>query len=109
MLDTLFSNGAPVKSHVAGRIANASASLASARLPVSMVSECGADSVGDLIIDFLTARHVDVKSVDRFTDGSTALSMIFEQAGERGNDTGAFNFFFPWEQVARKHGHRHFY
>lgn len=104
MLDTLFSNGAPVKSHVAGRIANASASLASARLPVSMVSECGADSVGDLIIDFLTARHVDVKSVDRFTDGSTALSMIFEWAGGgntmvRYGSYPAFRFDVVWPRI----------
>ena len=77
VLDTIFSNGQPVKAFVGGRVANATASLATAGVPCTMVSECTTDSVGDIIMDFLAAHGVDVSSVDRYPDGSTRLSAIF--------------------------------
>ncbi|MBO4870781.1 MAG: hypothetical protein J5565_02215 [Muribaculaceae bacterium] len=77
VLDTLFSGGQPVKSFVGGRVTNAAASLAMAGVPCSMVSECTTDSVGDIIINFLTSHGVDVSSVDRYPDGCTRLSAIF--------------------------------
>lgn len=80
MLDTVFRDGKPVKCMVGGRIANAVASLGLMQWPVTMVSECGSDCVGDMVVDFLKNRGVDVSSVDRFTDGVTAFSAIFEQS-----------------------------
>jgi fructokinase len=82
VLDTLFSDGQPVKSFVGGRIANAAASLGSLNFPVTMVSECCTDTVGDIIVDFFKNHNVDVNSVDRFTDGSTAFSAIFNDAAD---------------------------
>ena len=79
ILDTIYEDNKPVKCMVGGRIANAAASLGYMQLPVTMVSECGSDRVGDMVIDFLESHGVDVGSVDRFTDGATAMSAIFEQ------------------------------
>lgn len=78
VLDIVFSGNQPVKAMTGGRIANAAASLGLMGLPVTMVSECCADRVGDLVVDFLRAHHVNVDSVDRFTDGMTALATIFQ-------------------------------
>ena len=85
VLDTIFTGSQPVRSFMGGRIANAAAILGTMRLPVAMVSECGADRVGDIIIDYLTAHHVNVTSIDRYTEGSTALSAIFDSDSGKEN------------------------
>lgn len=77
VLDTVFRDNHPVSSFVGGRIVNAAASMASAGMPVEMVSECCNDYIGDMVIDFLKSHGVGTSSVDRFTDGSTAASMLF--------------------------------
>lgn len=82
VLDVLFEGNQPQRSFVGGRIANAGASLAQTGLDVAMVSECAADRVGDIIIDFLQKKCVDTHSVDRFADGKTALSAIFSGGSE---------------------------
>jgi len=85
VLDTTFSGNQPTRSFMGGRIANTAAIVGSMGLPVAMVSECGADRVGDIIIDYLTRHHVDVTSIDRYTEGTTAMSAIFTDAS--GKDT----------------------
>ena len=82
VLDTIFSGDQPVRSFMGGRIANTAAILGTMHLPVAMVSECCADSVGDIIINYLTRHHVDVNSIDRYTEGSTSLSAIFNEGGK---------------------------
>lgn len=82
VIDMLFRDGRPERSFVGGRLANSAAALGQIGLPVSMVSECGSDRVGDMVVDFLTAHNVDVASVDRFTDGTTAFSAIFCDTGK---------------------------
>lgn len=77
VLDTIFRGGKPIEAFVGGRVANAAASLATMGVPCTMVSECTTDSVGDIIVHFLTAHGVDVTSVDRYPDGATRLSAIF--------------------------------
>ena len=79
VLDTVFENRQPVRAFVGGRIANAAASLGALGINVSMVSECCTDTVGDTIIDFFNRHQVDVRSIDRFTDGATAFSAIFNE------------------------------
>ena len=83
VLDTVFRDGQPVKSFVGGRIANALASLSTAGMRTFMVSECTTDRVGDIIMNFFTAKGVDIHSVDRYPDGSTRLSAIFEDGAEK--------------------------
>lgn len=81
VLDTLYHGAQPVKAMVGGRIANATASLGLTGVPVTFCSECCADSVGDIIVDFFTRHRVNTSSIDRFTDGSTQLSAIFLGSG----------------------------
>jgi len=78
VLDTVFSGSQPVKAMVGGRIANAAAIAADLGAQCHFVSECCTDRVGDLIMGYLTRHHVDVSAVDRYTTGSTALSLIFD-------------------------------
>ncbi|MGM9802849.1 MAG: carbohydrate kinase family protein [Muribaculaceae bacterium] len=78
VLDTVFKDNVPVKSFVGGRVANAASSLALSGLEVMMVSECGDDHVGNIVIDFLKGNNVNVTSVDRYVNGTTAFSAIFE-------------------------------
>lgn len=78
VLDTIYHNQQPVRSFVGGRVSNAAASLGVLGLPVSMVSECCTDKVGEWVVDFFEKHHVDTKSIDRYTDGSTPLAAIFQ-------------------------------
>lgn len=83
ILDTIYQNHQPVCSFVGGRVSNAAAALGDLGLPVSMVSECCTDKVGDWVVDFFEKHHVDTKSIDRYTDGSTPLAAIFKDDGEQ--------------------------
>lgn len=103
VLDTIYENGQPTQAFVGGRIANAAASLGLLGLPVSMVSECCTDIVGDTIINFFKHHNVDVKSVDRFTDGATAFSAIFmDQDGKHIVNYGKYpddRFDVVWPRI----------
>ncbi len=80
VLDILFDgDDKPVKSFVGGRVVNAAAMLGKQNVPVSIVSECCNDHTGDIVMKFLTDNGVDTTSVDRFTDGATAVSLIFNR------------------------------
>ncbi|MBR5119118.1 MAG: hypothetical protein IK100_10795 [Muribaculaceae bacterium] len=83
ILDTIYQNHQPVSSFVGGRVSNAAAALGDLGLPVSMVSECCTDKVGDWVVDFFEKHHVDTKSIDRYTDGSTPFAAIFKEDGEQ--------------------------
>lgn len=79
ILDTVYYNNRPERSFVGGRVSNAAAILGELGLPVSMVSECCTDKVGDWVVNFFNSHNVDTKSIDRYTDGSTPLAAIFRQ------------------------------
>lgn len=79
VLDTEYTHGQPQRTFVGGRIPCAAASLAQAGAATFMVSECTADCVGDIIIDYLSKHNVDTTSIDRYPDGATAFSAIFRQ------------------------------
>lgn len=96
VLDTVYSGNKPIRAFMGGRIANAAAIMGTMGLHVSMVSECCNDRVGDIIIDYLTGHNVDVKSIDRYTEGSTPLSAIF--ANETGKDTIVNYGVYPKER-----------
>jgi len=80
-LDTIYQNHKPLRSFVGGRVSNAAAALGNLGLTVSMVSECCTDKVGEWIVDFFEKHHVDTKSIDRYTDGSTPFAAIFKEDG----------------------------
>ena len=79
ILDAVYTNGCPNRTFVGGRVSNAAASLGELGLPVSMVSECCTDKVGDWVVDFFEKHHVDTHSIDRYTDGSTPFAAIFKE------------------------------
>lgn len=76
-LDILHEDGQPVRSFVGGRIANMAMALSHAGVDVEFVSECATDGVGDMIVKTLADNGVGVKSVDRFTEGQSQVSLIF--------------------------------
>ncbi len=69
-------DGKPRGSMPGGRIANAAAILAHNKAEVVMASEASADAVGDTVVSFLADAGVDITSVDRFTEGRTAINVF---------------------------------
>ena len=72
----LDSDGKPLGSMPGGRIANAAALLAREDFAVIMASEASADPVGDIVVSHLSQAGVEVKSVDRFTEGRTTMNVF---------------------------------
>lgn len=81
----LDSEGRPLGTMPGGRIANAAAMLARDKFEVIMASEASADPVGDIVVNFLASAGVDTKSVDRFTEGRTALNVFVAPGSDSAN------------------------
>jgi fructokinase len=77
VLDIIFKNGQPQAAKAGGSVLNSVVSMGRMGLPVSFISEYGADDVGRLIDDFLTSNGVNTSYVHRFSQGSTALALAF--------------------------------
>lgn len=75
-LDIIFSDGKPAGSMTGGRIANAAAILARKGLPVTFAGEAANDPIGNMVVGFLSDAGVDIKSIDRFTEGHTPLNIF---------------------------------
>lgn len=78
-LNLIFGHDGGVTIRPCDRIGRAAAALAAAGHSVVMVGEAAADPVGDLIVGYLASAGVDVRSVDRFTEGRSPQRDIFEQ------------------------------
>ncbi|MCM1517513.1 MAG: PfkB family carbohydrate kinase [Pseudoflavonifractor sp.] len=81
-LDIVMEGGKPVDAYPGGRILNAAATLGDLGHHVTMVGEAGRDSVGDMVVTFLECHGVDVRSIDRFTEGTTPTSLVFNPEGD---------------------------
>ena len=92
VLDTLYRDDQPVEAFVGGRIPNAAMSLARMGHPTWVVSECCTDHVGDFLVSQLEKAGVHTECIDRFTDGATALSAIFEQADGKVHRINYFDY-----------------
>ena len=77
VLDIIFKDGHPQAAKAGGSVLNSMVSMGRLELPVSFISEYGADEVGKLIDDFLINNGVDTSSVHRYKQGSTALALAF--------------------------------
>ena len=77
VLDIIFKEGQPQAAKAGGSVLNSMVSMGRMELPVSFISEYGADDVGKLIDDFLRKNGVDTSFVHRFHEGSTALALAF--------------------------------
>lgn len=69
-------DGKPLGSMPGGRVVNAAALLAADRFEVVMASEVSADPVGDIVASYLEGAGVKLDSLDRFTEGRTALNVF---------------------------------
>lgn len=78
-LNLIFGHDGGVTVRPCDRIGRTAAALAAAGHSVVMVGEAAADPVGDLIVGYLASAGVDVRSVDRFTEGRSPQRDIFEQ------------------------------
>lgn len=77
----LSANGTPLGSMPGGRIANAAVMLANNGIDVIMAADTAADAIGDAVVNFIEAAGVDIKSIDRFTEGRTPLNVyVFNTA-----------------------------
>ncbi len=86
-LDILMLDNQPSASFPGGRILNAAALLGSRGYNVTMVGECGADSVGDIVVSHLESLGVATRSIDRYTDGVTPTTVIFRHSDGRPTST----------------------
>ena len=77
VLDIIFKDGQPQAAKAGGSVLNSMVSIGRMELPVSFISEYGADDVGKLIDGFLRTNGVDTSYVHRFQEGSTALAIAF--------------------------------
>ncbi len=77
VLDIIFKDGQPQAAKAGGSVLNSMVSMGRMGLPVSFISEYGADDVGSLIDDFLRTDGVDTSFVHRYSQGSTALALAF--------------------------------
>lgn len=74
----IFSGDIPSRTMPGGVVLNAAAALG--RMypdAVSFVSEAASDHPGDMVVRYLDESGVNTRAVDRFTDGSTQLRLVF--------------------------------
>ena len=76
----LDAKGQPCGTLTGGRIAMAATMMARNGFEVHMASEMCADRVGDIVAATLIEAGVDVKSVDRFTEGRTPVNIFVQGA-----------------------------
>ena len=72
----LGADGKPLGSMVGGRVINAAVLIAAKGFEVLVASESGTDPVGDIVTDFIKSSGTDVRSLDRFTEGTTTLNVF---------------------------------
>lgn len=60
-----------------GRMLNAAALLGTLHEDVSYIGEAARDRIGDMIVSFLDANHVNTEYIDRYVDGDTPSNLFF--------------------------------
>ena len=77
VFDIIFTNRQPVSAKPGGAMLNSAVSLGRSGIPVTLITEFGKDQIGDIIEEFLEGSGVSTKSVYRYSNGQTALSLAF--------------------------------
>jgi len=77
VLDIIFKDNQPQAAKAGGSVLNSAVSMGRMGLPVSFISEYGADDVGRLIDGFLKDNGVDSSLVYHFQEGNTSLALAF--------------------------------
>ncbi len=102
LLDVIFEKEQPRTARPGGAMLNSSVSLGRLHAPVFLISEYGADKVGDLIHGFLEQNSIGTEYITRFTDGNTALAMAF--LDEDRNAEYTFYKAYPPERLTNTPG-----
>lgn len=76
ILDIVFRNSQFISALPGGSKLNTAVSLGRLHLPVSLISECGDDSVGQFILRFLEKSHVSTDLIARY-QGQVRLAFAF--------------------------------
>ncbi len=97
VLDIIFRDNIPIGAKPGGSMLNTSVSLGRAGLRPILISDFGEDAAGDLIHNALLKNGVDIRYVERFTDGKTAISLAF--LDENGNASYTFYKQFPEKRL----------
>lgn len=94
LMDIIFKDGRPVASRAGGSVLNSAVSLGRCQVPVSLVSELGADRPGDMILDFLHKNRVKTDFVYRYREGKTPVALAFLN---RHNDA-SYSLYKPYPE-----------
>jgi len=97
VLDIIFRDNIPIGAKPGGSMLNTSVSLGRAGLQPILISDFCQDAAGDLIHNALLENGVDIRYVDRFTDGKTAISLAF--LDENGKASYTFYRQFPEKRL----------
>ena len=101
-LDVIFDSDRPTASYPGGVLLNAAACLGAKKHQVSFVSEAANDHVGDIIVRFLESNNVEVRSIDRYTEGATPVRLIFRGDTESAVRYGSYpqeSFGVVWPRI----------
>jgi fructokinase len=77
VLDIIFKQAQPHTVRVGGSALNTAVSLATLGNALSFISEIGSDHVGDMCIDFLQSRGIDISLLQRYESRQTAIALAF--------------------------------
>lgn len=78
-LNVLFGHDGNITARPCDRLGRAAATVAAAGHETVMVGEAAADAVGDTIVGYLENNGVNIRSVDRFTEGRSPQRDRFEK------------------------------
>lgn len=76
-LDIFFREDRPWLCSPGASIVNAAAQLGAHGRDISFVGEAASDHVGDMVVNFLMENNVGIRSIDRFNDGVTPVTLVF--------------------------------
>ena len=97
ILDIIFKEEQPYKAVPGGSVFNGLVSLGRLQVPVTFISEIGADQAGDLILRFMAQNHISTQYIDRFPDGKSPISLAFLDANR--NAKYAFYKDYPTQRL----------
>lgn len=96
ILDIIFHDDIPQAAVPGGSTFNAIISLGRCKVPCSIVTEVGADHVGDIIFRYLQANNVDTSYVTRRQDTRSHVSLAFLDA----DNNAQYQFYKDHANVA---------
>jgi fructokinase len=91
--DIIFVHGQPKAARPGGSMLNTAVSLGRCGLKVEMITELGADQVGQIVLNFLTENGVSTSFIKPSAEFKTPVSLAF--LDEKGNANYSFYIKYP--------------